>query len=171
MPYVNEIHFIYNEKIGAGYVNLSKDYTKYSVKAGLRAEYTWSNSTADSVNTVQDNSNHYLDLFPSLFISHKIDDKDEINFSYGRRIDRPQYDNLNPFTYHFDPYTFLKGNPYLKPQYANNFQFNYTYNHNITLTFGYTHLKDMFAMVPVTDPATKSLTRPRKTCNHKIATP
>jgi iron complex outermembrane receptor protein len=155
MPYINENHFIYDEKIGAGYISLSKDYSDYSIKAGLRAEYTRSNSTADSVNILQYHSNHYLDLFPSLFISHKIDDKNEVNVSYGRRIDRPQYDNLNPFTYHFDPYTYLQGNPYLRPQYASNFQFNYTYDHNITLTLGYTHLKDMIANVPVTDPAAK----------------
>ncbi len=156
VPYVDENHFIYNERIGAGYINFSKDYANYSVKAGLRAEYTSSNSTADSLNTVQRNSKHYLDFFPGLSVSHKIDGKNEISFSYGRRIDRPQYDNLNPFTYHFDPYTYLQGNPYLKPQYTNNFQLSYNYDHNITMTMGYSHLNDLIANVPVTDPATKA---------------
>lgn len=78
-----------------------------------------------------------------------------MSFSYSRRIDRPQYDNLNPFVYRLDPYTYQKGNPYLKPQYTNNFEFNYTYNKNITLTLGYNRTTDVISEVPGTDPATK----------------
>ena len=77
------------------------------------------------------------------------------SLSYSRRIDRPQYDNLNPFVYHLDPYTYQKGNPYLKPQYTNNFEFNYTYNKSITLTLGYSRTTDVITEVPGTDPATK----------------
>ena len=104
---------------------------------------------------IQNIARNYLDLFPSVFINHTINDKNEISFSYSRRIDRPQYDNLNPFVYHLDPYTYQKGNPYLKPQYTNNFEFNYTYNKNITLTLGYSRTTDVITEVPGTDPATK----------------
>jgi len=155
IPYTNNNHFVYDEKISAGYVNLSKDYKNYSVQAGLRAEYTSSDADGDSANVVQDIQRHYLDLFPSLFIDHTINDKNEINFAYGRRVDRPQYDNLNPFTYHLDPYTYQKGNPFLKPQYTNNFEFNYTYNKSITLTLGYSRTTDVITQIPGTDPTTK----------------
>jgi len=154
-PYISTNHFIYDEKIDAGYVNLNKDFKGYSVQAGLRAEYTSSNANGDSANVVSDIPRHYLNLFPSLFIDHTINDKNEINFSYSRRIDRPQYDNLNPFVFHLDPYTYQLGNPYLKPQYTNNFEFNYTYNKNITLTLGYSKTTDVITEVPGTDPATK----------------
>ncbi|MDB5125623.1 MAG: TonB-dependent receptor [Mucilaginibacter sp.] len=148
-------HFTYDEKIDAGYLNLSKDFKHISIQAGLRAEYTSSTATGDSLNIVQVIPRHYLNFFPSLFINRAINDKNEINFSYSRRIDRPRYDNLNPFVYRLDPYTYQKGNPYLKPQYTSNFEFNYTYNKSLTVTLGYSHTTDVITEIPGTDPATK----------------
>jgi len=154
-PYVSTNHFIYDERIGAGYINLNKSFKNYSVQAGLRAEYTNSTAKGDSANVVSNIPRHYFDLFPSVFINHTINDKNEISLSYSRRIDRPQYDNLNPFVFHIDPYTYQKGNPYLRPQYTNNFEFNYTYNKSITLTLGYSRTTDVITEIPGTDPATK----------------
>jgi hypothetical protein len=154
-PYINNNQFDYDEKVDAAYLNFKKDFKGYSVQAGLRAEYTSSSAVGDSANVVQSIPRHYLDLFPTLFIDHTINDKNEINFSYGRRIDRPEYDNLNPFVYHLDPYTYQKGNPYLQPQYTNNFELSYTYNKNITLTLGYSRTDDVITQIPGTDPTTK----------------
>ncbi|MFI5159885.1 MAG: TonB-dependent receptor domain-containing protein [Sphingobacteriales bacterium] len=154
-PYISTNHFIYDEKIDAGYINFNRDFKNYSVQAGLRAEYTSSMANGDSANVVSNIPRHYLNFFPSLFINHTINDKNEINFSYSRRIDRPQYDNLNPFVFHIDPYTYQKGNPYLRPQYTNNFELNYTYNKSITLTLGYSRTTDVITEVPGTDPANK----------------
>jgi outer membrane receptor protein involved in Fe transport len=148
-------HFVYDEKITAGYLNLNKQFKNTSVQAGLRAEYTKSNAVGDSMNVVQRIPRNYLNFFPSVFINHTINAKNEFSLSYSRRIDRPQYDNLNPFTYHLDPYTYQKGNPYLKPQYTDNFEINYTYNKSITLTLGYSRTTDVITEVPGTDPATK----------------
>ncbi len=154
-PYESSNHFIYDEKIDAGYINLSKDFKKTSIQAGVRAEYTSSNATGDSSNVIQTIKRNYLNFFPSVFINHTINDKNEFSFSYSRRIDRPQYDNLNPFVYHLDPYTYEKGNPFLKPQYTDNFEFNYTYNKSLTVTLGYSNTTDVIVEVPGTDPATK----------------
>ena len=154
-PYLSVNHFVYDEKIDAGYINFNKDYKNFSVQVGLRAEYTTSTATGDSSNVVQSIHRDYLNLFPSLFLNRTINDKNEISFSYSRRIDRPQYDNLNPFVYHLDPYTYQKGNPYLKPQYTNNYEVNYTYNKSITLTLGYSRTTDVITEIPGTDPATK----------------
>lgn len=154
-PYVDNNTFVYDEKVDAGYVNLSKDFKGWSVQAGLRAEYTSSTAVGDSANVVKDIPRNYLDLFPTFFADHTINDKNEVSFSYGRRIDRPQYDNLNPFVYHLDPYTYQKGNPYLRPQYTNNFEVNYTYNKSITLTLGYSRTTDVITQIPGTDPTTK----------------
>ncbi|HWZ17058.1 MAG TPA: outer membrane beta-barrel family protein [Mucilaginibacter sp.] len=153
--YQNNNHFTYDEKIDAGYLNFSKDFKHTSIQAGLRAEYTSSTATGDSLNVTQVISRHYLDFFPSVFINQTINDKNEINFSFSRRIDRPRYDNLNPFVYRLDPYTYQKGNPYLRPQYTSNFEFNYTYNKSLTVTLGYSHTTDVITEVPGTDPATK----------------
>lgn len=154
-PYVSNNRFTYDEKISAGYINLNQSFKGFSVQAGLRAEYTQSSAVGDSANVVQSIPRHYLDFFPSVFIDRSFNDKNEINLSYSRRIDRPQYDNLNPFVYHLDPYTYQKGNPFLKPQYTNNFELDYTYNKSITLSLGYSHTTDVITEVPGTDPATK----------------
>jgi outer membrane receptor protein involved in Fe transport len=148
-------HFVYDEKITAGYLNLSKQFKNTSVQLGVRAEYTQSSAVGDSMAVVQRIPRNYLDFFPSVFVNHTINDKNEFSLSYSRRIDRPQYDNLNPFVYHLDPYTYQKGNPYLKPQYTDNFEFNYTYNKSITLTLGYSRTTDVITEIPGTDPATK----------------
>lgn len=154
-PYIDNNTFVYDEKVDAGYINFSKDFKNYSIQAGLRGEYTTSSAVGDSSGVVQSVPRSYFDLFPTFFADHTINDKNEISFSYGRRIDRPQYDNLNPFVYHLDPYTYQKGNPYLRPQYTNNFEFNYTYNKSITLSLGYSHTTDVITEIPGTDPTTK----------------
>lgn len=148
-------HFIYDEKIEAGYLNLNKEYKSSSVRLGLRAEYTQSDAQADSSGVSQNIPRNYLDLFPSVFINHSFNEKNEVSISYDRRIDRPQYNKLNPFVYHLDPYTYQKGNPYLKPQYTNNFGIGYTYNKNLNITLGYSHITDVIVDLPGTDPATK----------------
>jgi len=154
-PYISNNRFVYDEKIDAGYINFNKDYKNFSVQVGLRAEYTSSSAVGDSASAVQSIPRHYLDFFPSVFLDRTLNDKNEINFSYSPRIDRPEYDNLNPFVYHLDPYTYQKGNPYLKPQYTNNFEFNYTYNKNITLSLGYSRTTDVITEIPGSDPTTK----------------
>lgn len=153
--YASINHFVYNEKIDAAYVNFTKEFKKTSVQLGLRAEYTSSEAVGDSANVIQTINRHYVNLFPSLFINQTLSAKNEIGFSYSRRIDRPQYDNLNPFVFNLDPYTYVKGNPFLKPQYTNNFELNYTYNKQLVVTLGYSHTVDVITEVPGTDPATK----------------
>lgn len=153
--YISANHFVYREQVAAAYVNFTKDFKHASVQLGLRAEHTGSKGVGDSSNVSQTINRDYFDLFPSLFINHIISNKNEIGLSYSRRIDRPQYDNLNPFTFNLDPYTVIKGNPFLKPQYTNNFELNYTYNKSLIVTLGYSRTTDVITEVPGTDPLTK----------------
>ena len=156
--YVNDAtltnHFIYTEKIDAGYINFSQSWKNTSVQAGLRAEYTKSNGDLVTTNNVVDRS--YLNLFPSLFINHTIDKNNEIGFNYSRRIDRPGYDNLNPFVFYLDQYTYEQGNPFLKPQYTNSFELNYTFKHTINVSLGYSRTTDVITQVLLTDTARKA---------------
>lgn len=153
--YISTNHFVYNEKVDAGYINFNQSYKNTSVQVGLRAEYTSSKAVGDSSNIVQTIDRDYLNLFPSVFIHQNLGAKHEVGFSYSRRIDRPQYDNLNPFIFNLDPYTYIKGNPYLRPQYTNNFEFSYTYNKQLNVTLGYSRTTDVITEVPGTDPVTK----------------
>ncbi|MDB5112924.1 MAG: hypothetical protein JWR67_4038 [Mucilaginibacter sp.] len=155
--YINDTtrtnRFIYDEKISAAYVNLSKEYKSTSIQLGLRGEYT--NSTGDLVNTTPINRK-YFDLFPSVFINHTFSTKNELGLTYSRRIDRPGYDNLNPFVYYLDPYTYEQGNPFLKPQYTNSFELNYTYNKTINVSLGYSQTRDAITQILITDVVKKA---------------
>jgi iron complex outermembrane receptor protein len=141
-------HFIYTEKIQAGYLNINKQFKKTSVQIGLRAENTQSNGNLIGSTPVK---RSYLNLFPSAFINHTINDKNEVSLSYSRRIDRPGYDNLNPFIYYLDPYTFSKGNAFLNPQYTQNFEFNYTYNKTINASLSYSHTTNAITELILTE--------------------
>ncbi len=65
--------------------------------------------------------------------------------SYGRRIDRPAYQDLNPFLFFLDKYTYGRGNPYLQPQFTHNIEFTHTYNSFLTTTLNYSYTKDFFS--------------------------
>jgi hypothetical protein len=106
------------------------------MKAGLRYEYTTTNlGSTETANIV---NKKYGELFPTFYISKKLDNDNAINFSYSRRITRPAFTDLAPFTIFFDPKTFFSGNPALQPAIANTLQAGYVYkNYNFSLS--YTH--------------------------------
>lgn len=146
--------FIYDEKIDAGYFNLKKTFKNTSVQVGLRAEYTQSRGDLVTQDSVAQRK--YLDLFPSFFFTHTFSDKNELDFSYSRRIDRPSYEDLNPFIYYLDQYTYQKGNPFLKPQYTNNFELDYTYNKTLNVSLNYAHTSDAITEIILTNVARKA---------------
>ncbi|GAB3915332.1 outer membrane beta-barrel family protein [Mucilaginibacter boryungensis] len=146
-------HFIYQEKIDAGYVNLGKSYKNTSFQLGVRAEYTTSNGyLVNSPPVVK----HYLDFFPSVFINHSINKKNDIGFSYSRRIDRPDYGSLNPFVFYLDKYTYQQGNPFLKPQYTHALEVDYTWNKTINVALNYSHTTDVINQIILTDTVKKA---------------
>nr|WP_294793074.1 outer membrane beta-barrel family protein [uncultured Mucilaginibacter sp.] len=145
--------FIYTEQIAAAYTNLNHEFKNGSIQVGLRAENTESEGDLVGSQTVK---RSYLNFFPSVFINHSFGKKNDLGFSYSRRIDRPNYSNLNPFIYYLDPYTYSKGNSFLKPQYTNNFELNYTYNKTITVGLGYSHTTDVITELILPLPGTNT---------------
>jgi iron complex outermembrane receptor protein len=162
--FVNDVsrtnRFVYDEKISAAYVNLGQTFKKTTIQAGLRAENT--SSTGNLVTNNQVVHRSYLNFFPSLFINQALSDKHELGLNYSRRIDRPDYDNLNPFVYYLDQYTYEKGNPFLKPQYTNTFELNYTYNKTLNVTLGYSRTTDASVDVLLTDTVKKATFQTRE---------
>lgn len=134
-------HFIYKENVNAAYANLSKDLGKFQIQAGLRAEYTNATGALITNNTASDQK--YLSLFPTVFVNQKISESSNLRYTYGRRIDRPNYQQLNPFNFYMDPYTIQQGNPYLKPQFTNNFEVSYSYKSGLSFSLGYSKIKDL----------------------------
>lgn len=143
-------HFIYKENINAAYINLSKTIKKWGLQAGLRAENT--NNEGNQFGnpnqiTHPDSSfkKSYTNLFPTTYISFDADKKNQFGFSYGRRINRPDYEDLNPFLFFLDKFTYGAGNPFLKPSYANVFEISHTYKQFLTTTLNYSNTKDLFS--------------------------
>lgn len=132
--------FIYTENIYAGYVQLSRQFKKISIQAGLRGEVTDANG--NSVTLQESFKRNYFQLFPSLNISNRINDKHTVSFSYSRRIDRPRYDQLNPFLFFLDPYLYQQGNPNLKPQLTHSLELSYLFKETYALSFNYSNTTD-----------------------------
>ncbi|AMM52284.1 TonB-dependent receptor [Rufibacter sp. DG15C] len=141
-------HFIYKENIFAGYLNYTMSLGKqWSVQAGLRAEQTVSEGY--SVTLQETTPREYLDLFPSVFLQQKVNDNYQITYNYSRRIQRPNYDRLNPFVFYLDPLTWAQGNPQLRPQYSNSVQVSQTWKNTYILTLGYSKTTDFIAEIPI----------------------
>ena len=135
--------FKYEENINAGYVNYAGTLgkgKKLKLQAGLRAEHTHSVGTSVTLNQRVDRN--YLNLFPTLFLSRQLDTNNVLNLSYSRRIDRPDYQNLNPFVYFLDPYTYQQGNPFLRPQYTNSVELTHVFKSAVSTTLGFSRTTD-----------------------------
>lgn len=109
---------------------------KTNIKLGLRYEYTNSNLGTKLVKDIVDR--HYGRLFPSLFISRKINADQSVNFSYSRRINRPTFNDMAPFIFFFDPNTFFSGNAGLQPAISENLKADFTFKKLIiSLSYSY----------------------------------
>ncbi|MBP6023206.1 TonB-dependent receptor [Ferruginibacter sp.] len=149
VDYTKTNRFKYKENINAAYLNLSKEIKKWGLQAGLRMENT-NNSGHQFGNPQKGDSsfkNSYTGLFPNVFVSYKANEKNEFSFNYGRRIRRPDYEDLNPFLFFIDNYTYEQGNPFLQPSIANTMEASHTYKSFLTTSLNYTHTKGLFAEV------------------------
>ena len=118
------------ERILAAYSSLN--YTineKTSLQLGLRYEHTDSELVSDKQGKVVDRT--FGELFPTAYISHKVNDTLNFNFSYARRITRPTFNDMAPFVIFFDPHTFFAGNPAIQPAISNALKFDI--NHRSTI--------------------------------------
>lgn len=135
--------FRYSENINAAYLNFNRDFKRFSLQTGLRAENTngYGHQLGNAAKPDSSFTVHYTSIFPTVFVSYKLDtNQTHLNFSYGRRIGRPYYQDLNPFVFLLDKFSYFAGNPYLKPEFGNRFQlsFNYKSRFNLSLLYNYT---------------------------------
>ncbi|MBT2564370.1 TonB-dependent receptor [Pedobacter sp. ISL-68] len=144
--YEKSNHFLYEENINAVYLNMSREGKRFSLQAGLRYENTVSNGHQLG-NLIKPDSSFkrtYNSLFPTLYFSYKLDTagNNQLGLNYGRRIDRPYYQDLNPFFSPLDKFTYYVGNPFLKPSFTQSIELSHTYKNKITTTFGYSWVRD-----------------------------
>ena len=141
--------FLYEENINALYLNYNQQVKKWSFQGGLRFENT--NYDGHQVGNIQkpDSSftRHYNSLFPTAYISYALDSSNTLSVNFGRRIDRPAYQSLNPFYFFINKYTYSVGNPFLNPQYTNNFELSHVFKQRYTTTLSYSYTTDFETQV------------------------
>lgn len=155
--------FRYRENINAAYINLQKNFNRFSAQAGVRVESTAGNALQYAMATRPDTSFslHYTNLFPTLYLLYKLDSsgKNTLGFSAGQRIQRPGYNELNPSSFYFDRNTSNTGNSLLQPAFSNNLELSYSHNRFIAgisysrtkgmITRGFKQMGDAFISMPV----------------------
>jgi iron complex outermembrane recepter protein len=157
---LNSNHFNYKENINAVYANYSRTGKGWEIRGGLRVEnsnirgistgYKLDNNSFDAYDSGF--NRHYTDFFPSGGITYNKDPTKQWTLNYSRRIDRPDYQDLNPFEFRLDDYTFQKGNTQLRPQYTQSVGLTYMYKYKLTVTLNYSHIKDLFVtLIDTTD--------------------
>ncbi len=139
-------HFLYDEMINAAYVNYSQSIKRVEFQAGLRLENTIleGNQLGNGISQPTKFDRDYTKLFPTFFFSYKLDStgNQQIGFNYGRRIDRPSFQFLNPFISPLDKFTFYSGNPFLRPTFSNNFTLSYNYGQGFAANLNYSYTTD-----------------------------
>lgn len=150
--------FKYRERIAAGYVNGNTQLGKFSLQVGLRMEHTdvrgdllaykpVNNETVDTA---------YTSLFPSAAFGYELGKNHSLNLTYRRSIDRPRYQDLNPFEYRIDELSFRRGNPFMRPQFTHTVELGWTMFQRINLSASYARTLNAFANV--TDQEVDTLT-------------
>ncbi len=137
--------FNYRENVNAAYLSYQRKLGKFAFQAGLRMEQTNSLGELTSEQEVDNETvdRSYLDWFPSAGITYNHSESHMFQLTYGRRINRPNYQDLNPFEYQLDELTFERGNPFLQPEYSNNVQLTHTFKQMLNTTIGFSHTTDL----------------------------
>lgn len=137
----NSQQFVYQEQTAALYATAEKETKTWGIKIGLRVE-----ATETVGEFTKKDKNHYFQLFPSLFITHPVGPEQVVSFSYGRRINRPDYSFLNPAKIYSDRNEYFTGNPALMPSFSHNFELNYNYKDWSNTSLYANFLQDGFSL-------------------------
>ena len=148
---------ILDEHILAGYSQANFDITKkIKMQAGFRYEYTDTYVHSGFGDTFIDRE--YGNLFPSLFLGYKLNDFNNLNISYSKRISRPAFTDMAPMLVFLDLNTAIFGNLSLRPSYSRNYQIDYRFK-SVGLSAQYSNENDVFARFsPIIDTETNFIT-------------
>ncbi|MBK9256244.1 MAG: TonB-dependent receptor [Saprospiraceae bacterium] len=135
--------FEYSENVLAGYMNYSRTLSaKWNASAGLRVENTdaTGNLTAFSPELEEDPVDfNYTSFFPSAGVTYQLTPEHVYSLNYGRRINRPDYNVLNPFREQLSELSYSKGNKLLQPEIVNNVELGYTLKYRYTFKLAYSN--------------------------------
>lgn len=145
--------FEYNEQIQALYGQFTRQLKAWNVQLGLRAENTITKGISDGFRLnggnyetyITEFPRNYFNIFPNIGFTYNKNHMNQWNFRYTKRIDRPNYQDLNPFEMKMTDYSYRKGNIHLKPQITNAFAITHTYKYMINTRLEYARTTDVFA--------------------------
>ncbi|TCD00202.1 outer membrane beta-barrel family protein [Pedobacter psychroterrae] len=134
-------HFKYREGFAAAYVSGQKAWKQLGIQLGLRAEHTYGlgQQMGNAVVAGSTFDNQYTRLFPTVFINYKLDtvSANTLNFSLTRRINRPNYQYMNPFVFVRDQFTQTTGNPDVLPQYQYRYELRWQHKRFLRMAVSY----------------------------------
>ena len=168
--------FNYTENVNALYVNYNRNWKTIQLQAGLRAEQTTSKGSSYAITSTEAvNLNNpitfnrsYINLFPTIGISFVKNPISTWNVTAGRRVDRPNYQDLNPFEFKIDEYSSRRGNTGLIPQFSYNFAITNAYKNKLISKLSYSNFTNLIARVVDTTERSKSYISPRNIATQNI---
>ncbi|OJX28758.1 MAG: hypothetical protein BGO86_15730 [Chryseobacterium sp. 36-9] len=143
--------FNYKENIFAGYISSEYKWKKWEMKAGLRSETTLIKTNSD--NPVVENKTTRTGLFPTFYLMYNLKEDQQLGFSYGKRIDRPNYDFLNPSKSYYNLYSYFQGDANLKSTIIHNLSLTYTVK-DWNFEAYYSYIKDPSMEISIQNPQT-----------------
>ncbi len=147
--------FDYDENVYAGYVSFARPLNqKWNVSGGLRMEQTDATGNLQAfVPELQEPpvEFNYLSWFPSFGLTYTPKQMHSFAFNYGRRINRPDYNVLNPFNNQLSEISYEKGNPFLQPEIVNNFELGYTWQYRYNFKIAYSKTDDQITRLIAPD--------------------
>jgi iron complex outermembrane receptor protein len=147
--------FKYTENNQAIYINADKKLNeKWNFQMGLRLENTKTNSFSETLN--QETENNYLKLFPTFYASYKKNENNNFSLNYGKRINRPRFDLLNPFRIYISSNSYSEGNPFLKPSFSDNFEFAHSYKEILRTSVFMNVVTNGYGVIFISNPETNT---------------
>lgn len=139
---IRSVHYLFDEDVSAAYLTYHQQFSDtWTLQAGLRAERT--NNNGEEIITSEKFNRKHTQFFPNFMLSHDINDKHTVAVSYGRRINRPPYEQLIPFASYTDLLYYVVGNPRLRPELAHNIDISHKLANKLITTLNYSHLNDV----------------------------
>lgn len=146
---------MFDEGIYAAYIDYYNRHNTIDYGVGMRTEYSISqgdNMTIDSGFT-----RYIFQVFPSGYIRKMFGAHHSLMLTYNKRIDRPDYNSLNPFVFYIDNFSFWRGNTTLRPQLVHNLDLAYSFQQRYFLNFYYNYTRDAFLQLPIQEDAERTV--------------
>ena len=141
--------YVYDENISAVYAKVNKRFNKITAQLGIRAEHTRAKGISNDLagNRTLNPDAAYVNLFPTAYVNYQPSDNHALNFGFGRRINRPSYQDLNPFLNQLNLFTAERGNPNLRPSFSNYVETSYTYRGAASIKLSYTETDNLLTQI------------------------